>query len=197
MGYDGGYDAVRRYAALWRRRRSGSDAQAYVPLIFDPGEAYQFDWSHEYAVVAGTTTRVKAAHIRLCHSRVFLVQIFPREGQEMVFEAHERSFRLFGGVCRRGIYDNMKTAVQTVFVGKERVYNKRFLQMCSHHLIDPVACTPRGRLGEGSGGEPSAICARAVFRAAAARAVLRGDQRLATGSVRGRGAAAPASGLEG
>ena len=80
--------------------------------------------------------------MRLCHSRVFLVQIFPREGQEMVFEAHERSFRFFGGVCRRGIYDNMKTAVQTVFVSKERVYNQRLLQMCSHHLIDPVACTP-------------------------------------------------------
>ncbi len=141
-GYDGGYDAVRRYAASWRRKRSGSDGQAYVPLTFDPGEAYQFDWSHEYAVIAGTTIRVKAAHLRLCHSRLFLVQIFPREGQEMVFEAHERSFRFFGGVCRRGIYDNMKTAVQTVFVGKERVFNERFLQMCSHHLIDPVACTP-------------------------------------------------------
>ena len=68
-----------------------------MPLIFDPGEAYQFDWSHAYAVVAGTTTRVKAAPMRLCHSRVFLVQIFPREGQEMVFEAHERSFRFFAG----------------------------------------------------------------------------------------------------
>ena len=97
-----------------------------MPLIFEPGEAYRFDWSHEYAVVAGTTTRVKAAHMRLCHSRVFLVRIFPREGQEMVFEAHERSFRLFGGVCRRGIHDNMKTAVRTVFVGKERVYNSVF-----------------------------------------------------------------------
>ena len=142
LGYDGGYDAVRRYATSWRRRRSGSAGQAYVPLTFDPGEAYQFDWSHECAVIAGTTVRVKAAHMRLCHSRVFLVQIFPREGQEMVFEAHERSFRFFGGVCRRGIYDNMKTAVQTVFVGKERVFNERFLQMCSHHLVDPVACTP-------------------------------------------------------
>ena len=141
-GYEGGYDAVRRYAASWRRRHSKSGSQAYVPLIFDPGEAYQFDWSHEYAVVAGTTTRVKAAHLRLCHSRLFLVQIFPREGQEMVFEAHERSFRFFGGVCRRGIYDNMKTAVQTVFVGKARTYNRRFLQMCSHHLVEPVACTP-------------------------------------------------------
>ena len=86
LGYEGGYDAVRRYARAWRRRRRLSPSQAYVPLSFDPGEAYQFDWSHEYAVLSGTTTRVKAAHMRLCHSRMQLVQIFPREGQEMVFE---------------------------------------------------------------------------------------------------------------
>ena len=60
----------------------------------------------------------------------------------MVFEAHERSFRFFGGACRRGIYDNMKTAVTTVFVGKKRDYNRRFQEMCSHHLVEPVACTP-------------------------------------------------------
>ena len=47
-----------------------------------------------------------------------------------------------GRWCRRGIYDNMKTAVETVFVGKGRVYNRRFLQMRSHYLVDPVACTP-------------------------------------------------------
>ena len=106
LGYKGGYDAVRRYAKAWRRRRRLlSPPQAYVPLIFDPGEAYQFDWSHEYARLAGATTKVKAAHMRLCHSRMYLVQIFPRESQEMVFEAHERAFRLFGGVCRRGICD--------------------------------------------------------------------------------------------
>ena len=98
LGYEGGYDAVRRYARAWRRRRRLlSPAQAFVPLSFDPGEAYQFDWSHEYAVLSGATTRVKAAHMRLCHSRMQLVQIFPRESQEMVFEAHERAFRFFGG----------------------------------------------------------------------------------------------------
>ena len=143
LGYEGGYDAVRRYARVWRRRhRLLSSSEAYVPLIFDPGEAYQFDWSHEYAVLSGTTTRVKAAHMRLCHSRMQLVQIFPRESQEMVFEAHERAFRFFGGVCRRGIYDNMKTAVSTVCVGKKRDYNRRFQEMCTHHLVEPVACTP-------------------------------------------------------
>jgi len=36
----------------------------------------------------------------------------------------------------------MKTAVETIFVGKDRQYNRRFLQMCSHHLVEPVACTP-------------------------------------------------------
>ena len=36
----------------------------------------------------------------------------------------------------------MKTAVEMVFVGKDRQYNRRFLQMCSHHLVEPVACTP-------------------------------------------------------
>ena len=36
----------------------------------------------------------------------------------------------------------MKTAVEAIFVGKARHYNRRFLQMCSHHLIEPVACTP-------------------------------------------------------
>ena len=70
------------------------------------------------------------------------VRAYPRETQEMVFDAHDRAFALFKGACGRGIYDNMKTAVETIFVGKGRLYNRRFLQMCSHYLVDPVACTP-------------------------------------------------------
>jgi hypothetical protein len=70
------------------------------------------------------------------------VRAYPRETQEMVFDAHDRAFALFKGACQRGIYDNMKTAVETIFVGKHRLYNRRFLQMCSHYLVEPVACTP-------------------------------------------------------
>src|SRR5256714_4411368 len=140
-GYDGGYDAVRRYARRWGKERGQSTAAAYVPLSFAPGEAYQFDWSHEVVLLSGVTVIVKAAHVRLCHSRMLFVRVYPRETQEMVFDAHDRAFALFKGACRRGIYDNMKTAVETVFIGKDRLYNRRF-QMCSHYLIDPVACTP-------------------------------------------------------
>src|SRR6266436_3928197 len=142
LGYDGGYDAVRRYARSWEKARGAAGAAAFVPLSFAPGEAYQFDWSHEVVVLGGVTTTVKVAHIRLCYSRMFLVRAYPRETQEMVFDAHDHAFGLFGGMCRRGIYDNMTTAVDAVFLGKERRFNRRFLRMCSHYLVDPVACTP-------------------------------------------------------
>ncbi len=142
LGYDGGYDAVRRYARRWAKERGHSTAAAYVPLSFAPGEAYQFDWSHEVVLLSGVTVTVKAADVRLCHSRMLFVRVYPRETQEMVFDAHDRAFALFKGACQRGIYDNMKTAVETILVGKDRVYNRRFLQMCSHYLVDPVACTP-------------------------------------------------------
>ena len=141
-GYAGGYDAVRRYARGWQRDQTSTSVDAFVPLSFAPGEAYQFDWSHEIVLINGTTVTVKVAHVRLCHSRMLFVRAYPRETQEMVFDAHDRAFAFFKGTCTRGIYDNMKTAVDTIFVGRERAYNRRFLQMCSHYLVDPMACTP-------------------------------------------------------
>ena len=131
-----------RHAQAWEKARGSAAAEAYVPLIFAPGEAYQFDWSHEIVVLNGVTVTVKVAHVRLCHSRMFFVRAYPRESQEMVFDAHDRAFAFFRGACTRGIYDNMKTAVEAVFVGKDRQYNRRFLQMCGHYLVEPVACTP-------------------------------------------------------
>ena len=93
-------------------------------------------------LINGVTVTVKVAHVRLGHSRMMFVRAYRRETQEMVFDAHDRAFAFFGGACTRGIYDNMKTAVETVFVGKDRHYNRRFLQMCSHYLVQPIACTP-------------------------------------------------------
>ena len=118
-GYEGGYDAVRRYARKWAKDHGAATAQAYVPLSFAPGEAYQFDWSHEIVLLNGVTVTVKVAHVRLCHSRMLFVRAYPRETQEMVFDAHDRAFALFKGTCQRGIYDNMKTAVEAVYPNAE------------------------------------------------------------------------------
>src|SRR3984957_2075367 len=141
-GYEGGYDAVRRYARRWSKTHGQATAAAYVPLSFAPGEAYQCDWSHEIVVLNGVTVTVKVAHVRLCHSRMLFVRAYPRETQEMVFDAHNRAFAFFKGTCTRGIYDNMKPAVDSVFIGKDRQYNRRCVRLCGHYLVEPVACTP-------------------------------------------------------
>jgi hypothetical protein len=52
-----------------------------------------------------------------------------RETREMVFDAHDRAFALFKGTCGRGVCDNIKTAVETIFVGKGLLCNRRFLQV--------------------------------------------------------------------
>ena len=70
LGYEGSYDAVRRYAKRWRAERGAATAEAYVPLSFAPGEAYQFDWSHEIVLMNRMPVTVKVAHLRLCHSRM-------------------------------------------------------------------------------------------------------------------------------
>ena len=146
LGYEGGYDTVRRYARAWNRRHGGQTAEAYVPLSFAPGEAYQFDWSHEIVVLNGVTTLVKVAHVRLCHSRMPFVRAYPRESQEMVFDAHDRAFAFYRGACARGISDNMKTAVESVFVGKDRAFNRRFLRSAAITWSSRLPA-PLGRAG--------------------------------------------------
>jgi hypothetical protein len=113
-----------------------------VPLAFPPGETCQFDWSHETAVIGGVEQLVKVAHFRLSYSRQMFVIAYPRESQEMVLDAHNQAFAFFGGVPKRMVYDNLKSVVDAVFVGKERRFNRRFLTLANHYLFEPVACTP-------------------------------------------------------
>jgi transposase len=140
-GYQGAYDSVQRYVKDWKTKQRVVKS-AYVPLIFDAGDAYQFDWSEETVEIAKVVCKLKVAQFRLSHSRKFFLAAYFRETQEMLFDAHNKAFAFFGGLCQRGIYDNMKTAVTTILKGKERVFNLRFLALMDHYLIDPVACSP-------------------------------------------------------
>ncbi|OPZ85970.1 MAG: Integrase core domain protein [bacterium ADurb.Bin429] len=141
-GFPGGYDSVRRYVQKWRRRTESLPATVYIPQVFDPGDAYQFDWSHEWVELGGAVVKVKVAHFRLCHSRMMFCVAYLRESLEMLLDAHVRAFAFFGGSCQRGIYDNLKTVVTKILLGKDRTFNRRFQQLASHYLVEPVACTP-------------------------------------------------------
>ena len=138
-GYTGGYTRVTDFIRAWRAS-AGKDIKAFVPLRFDLGEAFQFDWSEEGMVVGGIYYRMQVSHMKLCASRAFWLVAYPSQGHEMLFDAHTRSFAALGGVARRGIYDNMKTAVDKVKKGKGRTVNARFAVMCAHYLFDADFC---------------------------------------------------------
>ena len=90
--------------------------------------------------IGGLRRRIEVAHMKLCASRAFWLAAYPTQSHEMLFDAHARAFAAFGGIPRRGIYDNMKTAVDKVGRGKERTINARFHAMCGHYLFDPEFC---------------------------------------------------------
>jgi len=116
--------------------------KAFIPLAFPPGETCQFDWSEEFVELGGIGRKIKVAHFRLSYSRKMFVAAYPCETQEMVMGAHNKAFTFFGGVPLRMVYDNLKTVVDTVFVGKERQFNRCFLTLANHYLFEPVACKP-------------------------------------------------------
>jgi transposase len=142
-GYRGAYDSVQRFVRRWKADTSGSAlSNAFIPLAFAPGEVCQFDWSHEHVELGGVMQTIKVAHFRLTFSRQMFVVAYPRETQEMVFDAHNRAFAFFGGVPQRMVYDNLKAVVEAIFTGKERQFNRRFMVLANHFLFEPVACTP-------------------------------------------------------
>lgn len=143
FGYSGSYSAVRRFvAAFYAQCPSSISIDAFVPLSFEPADAYQFDWSTETVKLGGKICKLQLAQFRLCHSRAFFLRCYLKQSSEMFIDAHNHAFTFFGGVPERGIYDNLKTAVSKVLKGKERIFNDSFYAMMGHFYIEPVACTP-------------------------------------------------------
>jgi transposase len=146
LGYDGSYNRVAAFARDWKAARQQEQKTCgrgvFVPLAFLPGEAFQFDWSEDWAVIGGERTKLQVAHFKLSYSRAFILRAYPQQTHEMLFDAHNHAFRVLGGVPRRGIYDNMRTAVDKIGRGKERQVNVRFSAMVSHFLFEAEFCNP-------------------------------------------------------
>ena len=146
LGFDGAYGRVAAFARAWKadrqREQQTSGRDTFVPLIFVLGEAFQFDWSEDWALLAGKQTKLQVAHTKLSHSRAFTVRAYLLQTHEMLFDALTQAFRVLGGVPQRGIFDNMKTAVDRIGTGKVRQVNARFAAMASHYLFEPEFCNP-------------------------------------------------------
>ena len=67
LGYDGSYNRVAAFARDWKAARQQEQKTCgrgvFVPLAFLPGEAFQFDWSEDWAIIAGERTKLQVAHL--------------------------------------------------------------------------------------------------------------------------------------
>ena len=96
------------------------------PLVFAPGEAFQFDWSEDWVVIGAERTKLMVAQFKLCHSRAFMLCAYPLQSHEMLFDAHNHCLAALGGVPRRRIYDNMKT---------DRMIGREELGVCEARVV--------------------------------------------------------------
>jgi len=93
-------------------------------------------------VIEGVSTSFQVTKFNMCYSRAFFLLAYLLQTHEMLFDAHYHALSTLGGIPERGIYDNMKTAVDKVLRGKARQVNKRFQAMVSHYLFEAEFCNP-------------------------------------------------------
>jgi transposase len=136
-GFEGDEGTVRRFVARLKDERPG---EAFMPLVFGPGEEGQVDWGEAKVVVNGAPRAVQLFCVRLCYSKASFVYPYERATMEAFLDGHVRAFEFFGGVLRRLAYDNLKAAVTHVGRGRERVLNERFARLRSHYLFDTRFC---------------------------------------------------------
>jgi hypothetical protein len=105
LGYEGSYARVAAFARVWREDRHRVEHTTgrgtFVPLVFQPGEAFQFDWSEDWANIGGERVKLQAAHSKLSHSRAFLVRAYLRLASlSGCYPAQTRSFTQWRDVHR-------------------------------------------------------------------------------------------------
>jgi hypothetical protein len=98
LGYEGSYNRVAAFAREWKaarqREQRTTGRGVFAPLAFSTGEAFQFDWSEDWAVIAGERTKLQVAHFKLSYSRAFFLRAYLQQTHEMLFDAHNHAFRV-------------------------------------------------------------------------------------------------------
>jgi transposase len=141
-GYVGSYASVLRCFKEVKEALNKDPGEVFIPLDFDPGAAAQFDWGDVKAVIGGQLTVLNVGALQLCKSRNSYARVYPSQKQELLFDIHCRAFAHFGGVPRRVIYDNLKTAVKKILKGNHRNLQERFVEFSSLYLYEADFCNP-------------------------------------------------------
>src|SRR5210317_788023 len=152
-GFDGGITIVEDYVRRFRPAKT----KAYLKLVFAPGECAQVDWGSYATVRVGSTTRRLSFFVMvLCHSRMMYVEFTVSQTMEHFLGCHQNAFDWFGAVPGKVMVDNLKSAVLKRIVGKDPVFNPKYLDFANHHGFTIAPCAvgkgnEKGRVESGVG----------------------------------------------
>ena len=136
-GFTGGKTIVEDYVRKVRPPKT----KAYLKLVFAPGECAQVDWGSYGTVRVGSTSRRLSFFVMvLCHSRMMYIEFTVSQTMEHFLGCHQNAFNFFGAVPQKIMVDNLKSAVLKRIVGKDPVFNPKYLDFAEHYGFSIVAC---------------------------------------------------------
>ena len=151
--FDGGYTIVKKYV----RKVRPPKIKAFLKLSFAPGECAQVDWGSYGSVTVGETRRRLSFFVMvLCYSRMMYVEFTVSQTMEHFLGCHQNAFEWFGAVPGKVMVDNLKSAVLKRIVGKDPIFNPKYLDFANHHGFTIVPCAvgkgnEKGRVESGVG----------------------------------------------
>ena len=151
--FDGGYTIVKEYV----RKVRPPKIKAFLKLSFAPGECAQVDWGSYGSVAVGETRRRLSFFVMvLCYSRMMYVEFTVSQTMEHFLGCHQNAFDFFGAVAGKVMVDNLKSAVLKRIVGKDPIFNPKYLDFANHHGFTIVPCAvgkgnEKGRVESGVG----------------------------------------------
>jgi transposase len=125
------------------RKRKKKLQEVYIPLDFQLGQQFQFDWGEADIVLHGKVVRVFLFCVQLSASRLRFVRAYFHEKQEAFLDGFVYAFGFFGGVPTEGLFDNLKTACLKILQGRDRLEQETFVALQAHYLFKAEFCNVR------------------------------------------------------
>jgi len=150
--FEGAETTVRRYVREAKLRLGLKGQQAFIALQPDAGQEAEVDWGTCTAILGGEQCQLKFFCMRSKFSGKHFTCCYPCERQQALFDGHIRAFSFFGGIFPVLIYDNLTTAAQRVFRGKDRKLQAEFDKFRSYYNFTPRFCN-KGQAHEKGGVE--------------------------------------------
>lgn len=126
--FSAGERAVRLYVA--KRRAKLLPKEAFVRLVYAPGDQLQFDFKDVVARIGGVQVPLHLFTARLSYSTAFFARCYYTEDRPALFDGIVGACVQFGGIVREGLFDNASSAVKCILRGRARSMNPEFASLC-------------------------------------------------------------------